>query len=274
LKSQKTTSRKPPIRSAVNDPVYVYCAVAGRPSSRLLATLPSMPHGAPPRALPLTDDIVLIASDVPAAEYRADAIEPRLSDLDWVASTGTAHHAVVDALGAKHTVVPFRLFTLFTSEERALTILGRTTRAIGKSIERVRGKSEWVLRISKPDPARAEPARQVTRATPASGTAFLARKAAAKKAAVDVAARVRRDSRGAFAALDAIADQSSQRAIDQTPGLLLDAAFLVGRRQESAFKRALTASADGLLRDGCRVSLTGPWPPYSFVTLATGASRG
>ena len=59
----------------------------------------------------------------------------------------------------------------------------------------------------------------------------------------------------------------SAHARTAPPGtnLLLDAAFLVNTRQSAAFRRTLTRAAASLLRDGCPVSLTGPWPPYSFA---------
>jgi hypothetical protein len=236
-----------------------------------------MPDGSRPRVVSLTENVSLVVADVPADTYSKDAIEARLKDLDWVARCGAAHHAVADQLAPKHTVVPFRLFTLFSSEDRALSTLGRMARRIDEALERVKGRAEWVLRISRPDPAvmaevvaQARPSAASQKAArPLSGTSFLAAKAAAKQAAAEVALRVRSGAAAVLEALEAISDQSNQRPIEPATGLLLDAAFLVPARRAAEFKEALSREAAGLLRDGCRVSLTGPWPPYSFVDLET-----
>jgi hypothetical protein len=234
-----------------------------------------MPDGDAPRAVSLTQDITLVASDVPATTYRTETIESRLQDLDWVARCGAAHHGVADGLAPKYTVVPFRLFTLFSSEEKAVATLSRAARRIDEALEAVKGKAEWVLRITKPDPALAMSAEGAPAGAPATaGTSFLAQKAAAKHAAADLAARIRRDVGGVFATLAEIADRSTERAVEPATGLLLDAAFLVPSGQITAFKRALENGARELLRSGCRVSLTGPWPPYSFAALASGPDRG
>jgi hypothetical protein len=50
--------------------------------------------------------------------------------------------------------------------------------------------------------------------------------------------------------------------------LLLDAACLVARDHESRFRTHVRAKARPLLARGCRVTVTGPWPPYSFVARA------
>ena len=251
--------------------VYVFCAVRGPVNARALAKLPSMPDGAHPRAVSLTKNITVVASDVSADTYQADAIESRLHDLDWVARCGAAHHGVADVLALKHTIVPFRLFTLFSSEDKAVAMLSRVAKRIDEALDAVKGKAEWVLRISKPDPARTEPAANAGQ--PTSGTSFLAQKAAAKQSAAERAVRIRNDIGAIFNELAEIADEANERSIDAATGLLLDAAFLVPTRRASAFKRALEKAADGLLKNGCRVSLTGPWPPYSFVALDTRSAR-
>jgi hypothetical protein len=133
---------------------------------------------------------------------------------------------------------------------------------------RVGGKSEYVLRIGLPEPARTtEHASDGAAPTTTSGTSFLAQKAAARRSAAVRGARVRAGAEDVFARLSAKAIESNRRPPEASTGLLLDAAFLVGSEHLEAFKRELSTAAESLLRDGCRVSLTGPWPPYSFVDL-------
>jgi hypothetical protein len=248
----------------VTDHVYVYCAVEGQASR---VPRKGMPDGHAPRTVPVQGAVSLIVSDVPAAIYNAASLEPRLADLDWVAAAGAAHHAVVDHLAdTGHVVLPFRLFTIFSNDEVALDTFTRSLPAIRRTFDRVRGRQEWVLRIGKPDPSRVPPG--AARETPAaSGTGFLRAKAEARREARARAERVRRDASASFDALARLADAATSRPVDPGGSLLCDGALLVPAARVDAVRQALTRSADRLLRDGCAVSLTGPWPPYSFASL-------
>lgn len=252
----------------MSEHVYVYCAIEGMPNA-----LPAegMPDGGVPRTLPLHGTVSLIVSDVPSAIYNAESLEPKLSDLDWVAAAGAAHHAVVDALAESAPVVlPFRLFTIFSNEAKALATFSQAQEAMDRVFDRVRGRQEWVLRIGKPDPARA-PAPLATATTPASGTGFLRAKADARRETMARAERVRQDATSSFDALAKLADAATSRPVDPGGSLLCDGAFLIQPGRVSALRDALTRRAERLLRDGCPVSLTGPWPPYSFASMDTPA---
>ena len=244
-------------------PLYLFCAVEGG------GTLPAtaMPDGQPPRRLPLDETISLVVAEVPARIYDAAALEPRLSDLDWVSDAGAAHHAVIDALANQGlTVVPFRLFTLFSSENAVLSALSAKRAALRGSFARVRGRQEWVLRIGKPDPARLE-AQETPAEARSSGTGFLQAKADAKREASARASRVKEDASTVCEALQRLADATRLRPVENAGTLMIDAAFLVPPDRVEAMRETLTQSAERLLRDGCAVSLTGPWPPYSFAAI-------
>ncbi len=249
----------------VNDLCYVYCAVEGAVDVLPPAT---MPQGDPARALALHDNVSLIVSSVPAAVYTADVLEPKLADLDWVSEAGAAHHAVVDALADRGKVVlPFRLFTLFSTEAKALSTLAQSRVAMARAFDRIRDRQEWVLRIGKPDPSRSEPTPPTPRAT---GTNFLQAKAEARREAAARATRAQQDSAAAFEALQQLALASKSRPVDGAGALLLDAAFLVEPSRIETMRDTLTRRAERLLQDGCSVSLTGPWPPYSFAAMDAG----
>lgn len=260
----------PPRRAASPDTfVYVYAAVSGRPSARVLARIPPIPEGQPPRLVTLTSSISLVVSDVPAASYRPERLEPRLGDGDWVAASGAAHHAAAERLSRGHAVLPFRMFSIFSSEARLRSTLAPARTRIAAALAAVAGRDEWVLRIGAPDPARIAAPGTPAEAAPQeiSGTGFLQQKAAAKRARLALAARTKAETATLFSSLEELAGQAARRPVPAGTNLLLDAAFLVEKRKVAAFKRALSRTAQALLDAGCPVSLTGPWPPYSFASI-------
>jgi Gas vesicle synthesis protein GvpL/GvpF len=136
----------------------------------------------------------------------------------------------------------------------------------------VKGREEWVLRIGTPDPRRATAAGQPSRAgaDAPSGTAFLRAKADARRLARERTKRAAADAMRVFETLRKVADQATTRPVEPGLNVLLDAALLVKRRNVPALRRLLARAAAGLLEEGCPVSLTGPWPAYSFAALRDG----
>jgi hypothetical protein len=265
-----TRSARPAPPAAPDSFVYLYAATLGRPSSRALARLPVMPDAGGARVVALGDSVALIVSDVPAAVYRPDAIEPRLGDSEWVARSGTAHHAVAETLSRSHAVLPFRIFTVFSTEARMLRELRRSQRRLAAALARLKGRDEWVLRVGPPSPARPTTSARGDAANqlePVSGARFLRAKAEARRAETDRLRRAASASAALFASLSERADEAVARPAPPGTTLLLDAAFLIKRRDTARFRRALGRAAKPLLDDGCAVSFTGPWPAYSFAAI-------
>src|SRR5918995_25529 len=101
---------------------YVYCVTrsAARPST---ARVPSgLPGATRPSPVPLQRSLWLITADVPLQAYGPQALEPALRDIQWVADIAVAHEAVVEHFTRQRgaTVVPMKLFTMFSSVERAV----------------------------------------------------------------------------------------------------------------------------------------------------------
>ena len=161
---------------------YVYCVVhrAARPPAT------RMPAGIPGASPPAIDSIArglwLVSAAVPLAEYAEQEIERRLQDLEWVSGIALAHEAVVERFSraTAATVIPMKLFTIFTSPARALEEMRRRRPQLESVAKRIRGAEEWGVRIARrsgeaPAAGAASGPSDVAQGRPAaSGTAFLA----------------------------------------------------------------------------------------------------
>jgi hypothetical protein len=222
-----------------------------------------------PRALRVASGLWIVAADAPLSRYGGAPIETGLRDLDWVSRCAVAHEAVVEHVARTGaTVIPMKMFTLFADDARAAAHVTRLRKKIDALLRRVSGRQEWGLRVTLDE------RRALVRATgngaPASGTAFLLQKKAEKDAARRLAARARVEADHLFDHLASHADDARRRRPSaDTPGrLLLEAAFLVPVTRARAFRAETARRARALARDGYDLSLSGPWPPYSFVTDA------
>ena len=258
---------------------YVYCAVrAGRrPATR--RGLRGVPGAEPPRLLEAGEGVWLAVSSVALDQYGARPIEERLRDLDWVSRCAVAHEAVVEDVARAGPVVPMKLFTLFSTEARAVAHLARDGKRLARLFELVAGREEWGVRVTLDEieavrqrAARASASRDARRraaTTATSGTGFLLKKKAERddrRLAVEDAIR----------AGDRVFDELAALAIDarrRTPvqsstaiRVVLDAAFLVPAKQARRFRSAVARQAAAYRDGGCEVTLTGPWPPYHFVS--------
>src|SRR5688572_31807962 len=108
----------------------------------------ALPGARPVRVLPAGEKTWAIVSSVPAAQYDEAALASGLQNLDWVGRRAMAHEAVVEHFLAEPAVLPMQLFTLFTSDERALEYVARERRRIDRILARLEGQLEWGLRLS------------------------------------------------------------------------------------------------------------------------------
>jgi hypothetical protein len=266
------TPSRAPARPEVATYLFAVVAAAAEPAT---AGAPEGPPGIGPlRWLPLGEGLWLAAADAPLPRFRASEIEKGLKDLDWVSACAIAHERVVEFVSGLGTSVPMKLFTLFSSDARAMADLGRSRPRLRAVLARIKGRQEWGVRVSVDEAAARTRARE--RAEQAAegltaGAGFLARKRHEQREVRDIVDVGRTAADDVFSALAAHADDTRRRPPSAAePGLrlLLDAAFLVPGRRAKAFRQAVRTEADRLAPEGYRVVLTGPWPAYNFVAGA------
>ena len=248
---------------------YLYCVAAGRTAPRLARAPQGLPEMARPRALRVAPGLWLVVADAPLSRYGRAQIETGLRDLDWVSRCAVAHEAVVEHVARTGTaVVPMKMFTLFAADARAVAHVARLRKKIDGLIRLVSGRQEWGLRVTLDERRALARGSGAGNGAPTSGTAFLLQKKAEKDAAQRLQARAREEADGLFDHLAGHAEAARRRApAADTPGrLLLEAAFLVPVARARAFRAETARRARVLAPDGYDLSLSGPWPPYSFVT--------
>jgi hypothetical protein len=256
---------------------YVYCVVRSVTPPVVAGGIEPLPGGGTPRALPIAADTWLVAANVPLKVFGQDALNKRLQDVDWMSRCGIAHQAVIESFLGSDAVVPMTLFTIFASEDRAIAEAKKDAARLAASLDRVAGRVEWVVRVLRGDAAPSagtttgHAVRTTAGAAPRSGREFLQAKVNQRQAARRAAEETKQAVSALMTALSDAADDVSDRTDAQTASALassalLDAAFLVTRTAEPQFEKAARRMAQPLADRGLRVSVTGPWPCYSFVS--------
>lgn len=242
---------------------YLYCVVRCAGTLAMGGAPAGLPGLSAPRALAIGDGLWLVAADAPLSQYGAESIQENLQDLDWISGRALAHEEVVEHFGRAGTVVPMKIFTLFSDDTRALEHIRTDRGRLNRILARIAGCQEWGVLV-RFDESRARES-IADDARPASGTAFLQRKKQEKDAARTLLSRLQPEMDEAFAELAAHATESRRRATVSPSPLLLDGAFLVRTGDARDFEQAVGRWAERLAASACELTLTGPWPPYNFL---------
>jgi hypothetical protein len=219
------------------DVLYVYAVTDFFPASLAVAGL----HGAPLRT---------ISSGPLAAIYSEHEVVPEPDEeLLW------SHEQIVEELMEDSTILPMRFGSTVESPEALTDWLTERREEFGVSLKRVRGAVELSVRAQLPDAKEADKkGRPTWRSQP--GTAYLLDRARRQRRSEDAAERIHRP-------LAALARRSVPKA---GAGSAFKAAYLVDEESVGAFGERV-GELNSTLADA-KISCTGPWPPYSFVSEA------
>jgi hypothetical protein len=246
--------------------IYLYCIVRAARKPSTARAPEGVPEASRPEILPLARSLWLVVAEVPLDIYGSGKLEAHLSDFEWVGRIALAHEAVVEhfARRADVTVVPMKLFTLFSTRQRAIADLAGQQADIAAIVRRISGAEEWGIRVTRS----AEGRRGAVVKRAVSGAEFLAAKKRVKDAAHEAKTAAVESAVAAFERLSKLARESRLRndapASATTPPLL-EAAFLVPAGKRAKFTQAARREAAACAKAGAQVTLSGPWPAYNFV---------
>jgi hypothetical protein len=247
---------------------YVYCIVHAATSPKTTRVPSGLPGATRPAIVPVARSLWLAVAEVPLDTYGPGPLETALRDMQWVADVAVAHEAVIEYFTrqAGVAVIPMKLFTMFSSGQRAIDETRSRQRDIQAIMRRIAGCEEWGVRMTRTSGV--APGRRVAAARPSSGAAFLSAKKEARDLAREAVLTAAVAANRAFTTLAAIA-RDARRREDAPEGAaappLLDAAFLVPANRRVRFKAAARRLATDSAEAGAEITLSGPWPAYNFV---------
>ena len=247
--------------------IYLYCVLKAPRKPAPGGAPPGLPGARPVEIVPLAESLYLVTAAVPLEQYGPGKLDAMLSDLDRVGDIALAHEDVVEHF-AQQTgaiVVPMKLFTMFSSVERAVKDISSKRSAIDAAIEKIAGAEEWGIRV-----VRAVATERDTKApvAPRSGAAFLAAKKQARDDVKNAKLVAASAAMRAFERLAALSRDARRREAVPSPGAtqpLLDAAFLVHSDDREKFTEAARMEALACASAGGHMIVTGPWPAYNFI---------
>lgn len=207
----------------------------------------------------------VVFSEVSLAELEVDP--ERASDRERIVELARQHDSVIRAVFGQSEVLPLRFCTVLSSREDARRLVESHREAAIARLRELAGSAEWGVRVVRADPdsaadrpAEGTPARSAATDDSRTGTAYLRERMRARTEA-DTQRRLADE---AHSELSAYASEAARR--DGRADTLVDVAYLIDKDREATFLEQVDRVAERL-PDSIQLTVTGPWPPYTFARL-------
>jgi hypothetical protein len=248
---------------------YVYCLIQSPRKPSVRGAPAGMPGSGPARLLELDGGIWAAVADAPLDRFSGDQLEQELQDIEAVSRHAMAHASMIEFFFRSAPVIPVKLFTLFSGDDRARRHLSGSGSKVRTMFKRLRGLEEWGVRITASNRRQGPPALRA--AGPASGRAYLEVKKRMKEDDGAPSGGTKREVSAALKALGKVAARSRKEDFPP-PGrgrpYVAGASFLVKTGRRAAWRKRVSQLTASLAKKDHRLEVSGPWPPYHFATDA------
>ncbi|MEW6172536.1 MAG: GvpL/GvpF family gas vesicle protein [Bacillota bacterium] len=219
-----------------------------------------------------TDMIAGLVQEVDLSEFEMGVLKEKLQRPDWLEAKARAHDEVIKHLFTKvDTVVPVRFCTVFRTEEGVRCLLDKQADVILSDLARLHASAEWDIKLYANEKHRLKMALQalgeVSKA--GGGIEYLRRKQRQGKLVNEVKEWIRTQASDCYNCLSELSREYRAKpclACDDDERMALNVVYLVARSIEQKWLEKLQEIARRLNGGGMRMVVSGPWPPYSFVT--------
>jgi Gas vesicle synthesis protein GvpL/GvpF len=214
-------------------------------------------------------------SDVYTVHYKnlaAVVSDAPLEVLDSTRENVLAHERVNETVMHEHTVIPMSFGTIFKTREDIVELLRSAAEAFGDVLNKMQNKLEFGLKVlwdrdqavREVENEDEDISRLKKEISGQKGPTYFARMQYGRL--IDSALQSRSE-RYVADILEQLRDVSVASRINKPIGdkMIMNAAFLIARDQESAFDAKVKLIATRF--DKLTFKYTGPWPPYNFVNI-------
>ena len=247
---------------------YVYCLIQSAEPASIRGLPESVPGAGALRLLAIDRDVWAVVADAPLDRFSGDALQQELQDIEAISRHALAHASVIEFFFQHAPVIPLKLFTLFSSDEKARDDVRGRLVTLRRMFASLRGLEEWGVRIMAGE-LEAESARMTT-----SGRDYLQIKKRLHDRSRGTSRTAIRAANSALKSLSRMAAKT-RKDVFPPPGrgrpFVTGASFLVKAKRREVWKKHAAKVAAALAADGHRLEMSGPWPPYHFVSKAPAA---
>lgn len=258
-----------------NKLIYVFC-ISKKPlefsQNEMLKGLKCIKH----------KDFYTVVKIVSNGEFSEENFKRNLSDISWVDSQARAHISIISLLMEQCTVVPFKLGTIYHTEEGLKKFINEYTDSLIKNLHNIEKKEEWSIKIycdrnalgKQIDRFSEEAAaleKQIMASSP--GKAFLLKRKKAELVENEMNRICKKYGQAYYDEFKNFSDAASlnnlipKEMTERKDTMILNANFLVKKNKTDKFKDIIQKLNKQDENSCFFIEATGPWPPFSFVSI-------
>lgn len=225
--------------------------------------------------------LLALVSPVPLSEFSDERVRDHLNDIEWVERVARAHERVLEQVLEVTTILPLRLCTLYRDRAGVRRMLREQEPMLGETLSDLEGRREWGVKVFvdqeglghalEEEPGSPEGEATPT-AKPSTGAQYMARRQRERKASERVTEVGDEIVQGIHERVARVAERSRTNPLQRPEvhgrraQMLHNGAYLVRREREQEFRDVAATLQARWSKSGFEVELTGPWPPYNFVS--------
>lgn len=260
---------------------YLYCVTEGRAGETLTGMLPG--HAARLNVfISEGGQFCAVVGECSPDEFGEEAIGVKLEDAGWLEEKARLHQEVIEFIlqSVEHPVIPMKFGSVFSAPERVLEMLQEQRGFLEKTLDYLRGRQEWGLKIYC---HRDKLAQEIKTYNPvirnmvekasggaSSGIAFMMKKKLEDNILIECDNEMEKicsfcHQRLCELSCETRLNKLLDRGITgEEAEMILNAAYLVDNHRVEDFLSAAREMQDNISAS-VSLSITGPWPAYNFL---------
>lgn len=226
-------------------------------------------------ALVVHGEYAAVVSPVALDDFTGDAGEKHMGDLNWIAPRATRHDEVLHAAITRGPILPVAFGSVFRTSQAIAATIAANKPAIDAFLEQTAGRVELAVRVAGDVEIAAKRAAEETPRLTATttGAAYLKKRSQQHDASRKVGEYLRESATAAGHDLAGISNDArsrTPRSLDDGTTPIASWAFLINAERETDFRAA--ADTINEHRPELTLTVTGPWPCYSFAPALNAAA--
>lgn len=224
-----------------------------------------------------------VASKVKENEFSEANLKKNLTDFEWIRAKASIHEKVIEGVMKNACVIPFKLGTIFNTEDNLRAMLDGHAQAFKQNFRKLEGKEEWGLKVycdleklkSAIGQEEAKILKMVKEIDSAScGKAYLLKKKKEQLLKDTLTNRINEYGQKSFEILKALSLEARinkllpKEVTERHDEMILNSAFLVDKDKVTNLIQAVDRLKAKYNDKGINFDFTGPWPPYNFCSLS------